>query len=166
MAMSVILIGPKQLGEDHAQYCREHGSTAIQYSASVQGWVVRRLQEMPRPFNLYIYVPKRYTCNGRAEHSSWGVGWIEYRAEIVDFSVDRNRQASPWPTIAGPNWYDKHQDRGFRYEYWFKAKAVVTERHQSEEFDVELKDRTTRRYCGGSFGSTWRRGAIVFARTP
>ena len=163
MVNSIILIGPRQWGEDHQAYLRKNKTTSIQYSAKVSRHVENRLNQFRgTAFRLYIYVPKKYTCDGKIP-SYLGSGKVEFRGRVIDFRVSRTPIPSPWPTINGPMRYDKFQS--FQYEYWFRVDVLENCDLEISEFEIELTNRSLRNYSVDEFARIWR-GNIVFAIEP
>ena len=160
---SIILIGPRQWGEDHRGFIKINGATAIQYSAIVSSAVVNKLEEKRGEcFELYIYVPKRYNCAGKT-NVYLGSGKIEFRGNVIDFKVSETPIPSPWKTLDGPRGYDKHDS--FEYEFWFKLESLEICDLDINQFEIYSKGGTLKRYSITDFARQWR-GKIVFANSP
>ncbi len=112
----ILVIGPREWGNDHQQRLEEKSSTAMQYTARNLKDAQQRLSLLAKPFPLFVYVPKKYhgTPNGSQT--------IEFACRVVDCQVSSTVIASPWPTIKGPQPYDEHDN--FKYEFWFKVDLI------------------------------------------
>jgi len=163
MENTVILIGPRQWGEDHIRFVQKNGSSALQYSARVSNKVITRLRNIVcKRSYAYIYVPKRYKCGDR-NLSIKGSGKLEFCCEIIDVKISTDRISPPWPTINGPMYYDKYQD--FRYEFWFRVKHLSPCNLDISSAKIVLSDGTVKTYQIESFARSWR-GTIAFAIKP
>lgn len=159
----IILIGPRQWGEDHLNFAERNVTTSMQYSAIVSSAVINRLEEKRGEFfGLYIYVPKRYNCAGKTD-VYFGSGKIEFKGNVVDFRVSKTPIPSPWKTLAGPRAYDKHDS--FEYEFWFNLDSLEICDLDINQFEIYSKGGTLRRYTVADFARQWR-GKITFAKSP
>ena len=159
----IILMGPRQWGEDHLNFVGKNGTTSMQYSAIVSPAVINKLEEKRGEFfELYVYVPKRYNCAGKTD-VYFGPGKIEFKGRVIDFKISQTPIPSPWETIDGPRPYDKYDS--FEYEFWFKLDSLEICDLDIDRFEIFSKDGSVKCYTVTDFARQWR-GKIVFANSP
>jgi hypothetical protein len=153
MENAIILIGPKQWGEDHLDFISKNGFSSLQYS--VKRTAISKLKIMnPAEFSLYIYVPKRYMC-GEKKRSIKGSGRVQFVGKVTGISITYDRIPSPWRTVDGPKWYDMHQD--FKYELWFKVTSLDRCDLDIGRIPIVRKDGSKKTYSRKEFTRTYRR---------
>lgn len=151
----ILMIGPREWGDDHYKHLEKRDTTAIQYSAHNFTDAQTRLSLLPKPFPLFIYTPKNY------QNLPNGSQTIEFACRVIDYKLSYVPMKSPWPTIPGPKWYDKKKD--FKYEFWFNVdliqkcnlKATDFVFHRSNGSNVTYE--TVAKFIGPA------RGKILFA---
>jgi hypothetical protein len=100
----IMVIGPREWGNDHREWLRHNPFAAMQYSAQNLRDAGDRLQWLALPFPLFVYVPYKY------RNTPNGSGTVEFVCRTLAYEAAYPRQPSPWPTIDGPKWYDQYSD--------------------------------------------------------
>lgn len=158
MTNSIILIGPRQWGQDHLAYFYKNRTTSIQYSAKISDNTKIRLRKMLIDgFRLFIYVPKNYKCKGIP---FYGSGTIEFSGDVENCRFSEVKQRSPWNTVDGPKNYDINDD--FQYEFWFKMSNFSQCNKKIEDFELELSTGEIKKYDIIGFTRSFRK-TIPFA---
>jgi hypothetical protein len=159
----IILMGPRQWGEDHLNFISKNGTTSMQYSAIVSPVVINKLEEKRgESFELYVYVPKIYNCAGKTNVYK-GSGGIEFKGRVIDFRISHTPIPSPWKTVDGPKPYDKYDS--FEYQFWFKIDSLESCNLDISKFEIFSKNSAIKKYTVTNFARQWR-GKIVFANLP
>lgn len=151
----LLMIGPREWGNDHYERLKKHPFTAMQYSARNLNDARSRLPLLAKPFPLFVYTPKNY--QGRPNGSQT----VEFACRVLDYRISNIPITSPWPTINGAQWYDKYQD--FKYELWFKVDLIQKCNLPIPDFVFHKKNGTDSNYDTIKEFISPARGNILFA---
>ncbi len=150
----ILMIGPREWGNDHYEYLKTHAVTSLQYSAQNIQDSQTRLRQLTKPFPLFIYTPKKYRNKPNGSQK------VEFACRVIDYEISKTPISSPWPTVPGPKWYDKKKN--FKYEFWFKVDFIQKCEIFVTDLDFYKSDGTKIRYKSLAEFSLPARGKILF----